>query len=374
MKYYIVAGEASGDLHGSNLMKEINNEDNNADFRFLGGDLMNSVGGHLVKHYKEMAFMGLIDVIMNLRTILKNMDVCKQDILNYQPDVVILIDYPGFNMRIAEFAKKSGFKVFYYISPKIWAWRKRRVHRIKKCVDEMFSILPFEIDFYNAYQYKIHYVGNPCVDAVRAYMNPPEKIDDFKTKNQLSNKPIIALLSGSRKAEIKGLLPHMLETASKFIDYQFVIAGAPATDIEIYKKLIANQDVKIVYNQTYELLQNSVAAIVASGTATLETALIGTPQVVCYKTQMITYMIAKPLVDIKFFSLPNLIMDTEIVKELMQFKLTERITNELTKILKDPIYYKRMKDNYELLRQKLGLHSPSKIAAQKMVQILKKNE
>ncbi|MGV1001870.1 lipid-A-disaccharide synthase [Empedobacter falsenii] len=370
MKYYIIAGEASGDLHASNLMKELKLKDPQAEFRFWGGDLMQAQGGTLVKHYRDLAFMGFAEVVMNLRTILGNISVAKKDIETYKPDAVILVDYPGFNLRIAEFVKSLGIKVYYYISPQIWAWKTGRVHKIKKVVDKMFVILPFEEEFYQRYDYKVDFVGNPLLDSLN---NLPE-IDEqqFRKDNNLDERPIIALLPGSRTQEIKVKLPLMLSVEKDFPDYQFVVAGAPSQPIENYKK-IAGNDLKIVENKTYDLLRVSHAALVTSGTATLETALLKVPEVVCYKGNAISYEIGKRVVkNIRFISLVNLIMDEEVVKELIQYDLTyENIKRELDLILNSPKREKIMK-SYEELYHKLGGIGASERTASLIIEDLKK--
>ncbi len=314
MKYYLVAGEASGELHGANLIKTLKEVDNEANFRFFGGDLMQAEGGVLVKHYADMAFMGFLEVALNLKTILKNIKFCKADILAYQPDVVILIDFPGFNLKIASFAKKNNIKVCYYISPKVWAWNQKRVLKIKRNVDKMFCILPFEVEFYKKWGMKVDYVGNPLLDAIENFTPNP----NFKTENKLSNKKIIALLPGSRKQEIAYILPVMLSVVDSFTEFQFVIAGAPSFSSDFYLPYTPGKNIPIVFSQTYNLLQNAEAALVTSGTATLETALLNIPQVVLYKGSKISIAIARLLVDIKFISLVNLIMGKGIVKELIQ--------------------------------------------------------
>ncbi|WP_291091819.1 MULTISPECIES: lipid-A-disaccharide synthase [unclassified Empedobacter] len=370
MKYYIIAGEASGDLHASNLMKKLKLKDPQAEFRFWGGDLMQMQGGTLVKHYRDLAFMGFAEVVMNLRTILGNISVAKKDIETYQPDAVILVDYPGFNLRIAEFVKSLGIKVYYYISPQIWAWKTGRVHKIKKVVDKMFVILPFEEEFYQRYNYKVDFVGNPLLDS----LNNLPSIDEqqFRKDNNLDERPIIALLPGSRTQEIKVKLPLMLSVEKDFPDYQFVVAGAPSQPIENYKK-IAGNDLKIVENKTYDLLRVSHAALVTSGTATLETALLKVPEVVCYKGNAISYEIGKRVVkNIRFISLVNLIMDEEVVKELIQYDLTyENIKRELDLILNSPKREKIMK-SYEELYHKLGGIGASERTASLIIEDLKK--
>jgi lipid-A-disaccharide synthase len=365
VKYYIVAGEASGDLHASNLMKELKLRDPAADFRCWGGDLMKAQGADLVKHYRDLAFMGFTEVIMNIRTILGNIDFCKKDILSHRPDVLILVDYPGFNLRIAEFAKAEGIKVFYYISPQIWAWKQSRVHKIKRVVDKMFVILPFEKEFYEKFEYKVDFVGHPLLDAVEG------QIIEASDWDIPSTKPIIALLPGSRKQEIATMLPLFLEMKKYYPAYQFVIAGAPSQGKEYYKGFIKESDVKIVYNQTYQLLQRSEAAMVTSGTATLETALFGVPEVVCYKGGTISYMIAKQLIKVKYISLVNLIMDREIVKELIQNEMNEQnLKAELDKLL-NPSSRKNLLDSYKELKTKLGGAGASAKAAELMISYLK---
>jgi len=366
MKYYIISGEASGDLHGSNLMKALFEKDNNAEIRFWGGDLMQEVGGILVKHYRELAFMGFAEVLTNIRTIFKNINLCKKDLLNFKPDILILIDYPGFNMRIAEFAKKEGIKVHYYISPQIWAWKENRIKKIKRDVDEMSVILPFEKDFYEKkHNFPVHFVGHPLIDAI----SNRKQVDEtaFKKKYHLSNKPIIALLPGSRKQEIKKMLSVMLKMADKFEAYQFVIAGAPSQDFAFYEQFMNKENVKFISNKTYDLLSISYAAIVTSGTATLEAALFKVPEIVCYKTSWISYQIGKRLIDLKFISLVNLIMDKEVVKELIQNEFNEEnLAHELHKILDDS-QRNTMFLNYFELEKKLGGKGASKKVAELIV-------
>ncbi len=353
MKYYIIAGEASGDLHGSNLMKALYQEDPNADVRFWGGDLMQEVGGTLVKHYKELAFMGFVEVLFHLKTILNNITICKKDITAFQPDVIVFIDYPGFNLRIAKWAKEAGFKTHYYISPQIWAWKESRITDIKTDVDKMYVILPFEKDFYEKkHHFPVEFVGHPLIDAIH---NQP-LIDDaiFRTENQLNEKPIIAILPGSRKQEITKMLSLILSVVNDFPDYQFVIAGAPSQEFSFYEGFITNENIKFVSNQTYPLLQNATAALVTSGTATLETALFKVPEVVCYKGSWASYQIAKRIITLKYISLVNLIMDEEVVTELIQEECnTKRIREELKKIL-EPNYRKNLLHKYDVLEEKLG--------------------
>ena len=367
MKYYIVAGEASGDLHGANLMKTLKLLDANADFRFFGGDLMQAQGGKLVKHYADMAFMGFLEVALNLRTILKNIRFCKNDILEYQPDVLILIDFPGFNLKIAEFAKKKGIKVAYYISPKVWAWNQKRVLKIKRDIDKMFCILPFEVDFYKKWGMQVEYVGNPLLDAIQDFT--PNQ--NFKTERGLGNKKIIALLPGSRKQEIEHILPVMLSVTDNFKDYQFIIAGAPSFKIDFYLPYVGDKNIPIVFNQTYDLLNNADAALVTSGTATLETALFKVPQVVLYKGNPISISIARFLVDIKFISLVNLIMDKGIVKELIQENCnTSSLSKELDNILFG-VKKVEMLANYEDLALLMGKPGASQKTASLIYNYLK---
>lgn len=353
MKYYIISGEASGDLHGSNLMKSLQKVDANADFRFWGGDLMETVGGTLVKHYKELAFMGFVEVVMNLRTIAKNLSFCKKDIENYNPDAIIFIDYPGFNLRIAKWAKAKGFKTHYYISPQIWAWKEGRIKDIKRDIDQMYVILPFEKDFYEKkHNFPVHFVGHPLIDAI----SNRTQIDDsdFRKTHNLSDKPIIALLPGSRKQEITKMLSVMLSLVNDYEDYQFVIAGAPGQDYDFYKQFIKQDNVNFINNKTYDLLSLSTAALVTSGTATLETALFKVPQVVCYKGSWISYQIGKRVVNLDFISLVNLILEKEAVTELIQNDFNKkRLKKELDLILDE---YERTKffiDYYDL-EKKLG--------------------
>ncbi len=374
MKYYIIAGEASGDLHGANLIKALKKEDSDAEFRVWGGDLMQAAGATLVKHYRDLAFMGFIEVVKNLKTILGNMDFCKKDMLSFQPDILILIDYPGFNLRIAKWLKKyktqkistlpeNKFNIFYYISPQIWAWHTSRVHQIKRNIDKMFVILPFEKDFYKKYQYEVDFVGHPLLDAIQNF----ETDVDFFQKNSLDkDKKIVALLPGSRKQEISKLLPLMIETSHQFADYQFVIAGAPSMSEAFYATFLQSTNLKIIYNQTYSLLQNAHAALVTSGTATLETALFNVPEVVCYKGSSISYQIAKRLIDIKYISLVNLITDKKIVTELIQNDCNiENLCTELRLIIEGENRQIILKE-YANLRTLLGEKGASEKTAKLM--------
>jgi len=353
MKYYIIAGEASGDLHGANLMKALYENEPNAEVRFWGGDLMQDVGGTLVKHYKDLAFMGFAEVLMNLRTILRNIDFCKKDILAFKPDVILFIDYPGFNMQIAKWAKKKGFDTHYYISPQIWAWKENRIKAIKRDINQMYVILPFEKDFYEKkHNYKVHFVGHPLIDAINQFKD--KDITDFRSKYQLDSREIIALLPGSRKQEIERLLSEMLAVVEDFPQYQFVIAGAPSQDFDLYKPFIKQENVKFISNDTYSLLNHSYAALVTSGTATLETALFQVPQVVLYKGNNISYQIAKRVIKLKYISLVNLIMDRQIVTELIQSDCnTKNISKELKKVINNP-WRAEMLDNYRVLIDMLG--------------------
>jgi lipid-A-disaccharide synthase len=370
VKYYIIAGEASGDLHASNLMKELKKQDAQALFRCWGGDKMREQGAELVKHYRDLAFMGFTEVIMNLRTILQNIDFCKRDILQYKPDVVILVDYPGFNLRIAEFVKGRGAKVFYYISPQVWAWKQSRVHKIKRTVDHMFVILPFEKEFYRRFDYNVDFVGHPLLDAISSI---EKKDDNFIQKNNLNNKPIIVLLPGSRKQEISVMLPLMLSIINHFPDHEFVIAAAPSVPEDYYKSITSDSSIKVVINQTYELLSHSAAALVTSGTATLETALFEVPEVVCYKGGWISYRIAKALVKVNYISLVNLIMEKEVVKELIQNELNkENLISELKKILFDREKTGVIKKDYQELKVKLGGGGASQKTAKLMMEYLQR--
>lgn len=367
MKYYVIAGEASGDLHGANLIKALKQLDSKAEFRCWGGDLMKAEGAEIIKDYKDLAFMGFVEVIANLKTILSNIKLCKEDILSWKPDVLVLIDYPGFNLRIAEFAKANSIKVVYYISPQIWAWKQSRVHKIKRTVDKMLVILPFEKEFYNRFNYPVEFVGHPLLDAIS---NFPEPSENWKNEQALDHRKIIALLPGSRLQEINTMLPIMLAIKNDFKDYQFVIAGAPGQNPEVYSQFIDNQDVKIVFGNTYSLLRNSHAALVTSGTATLETALFNVPEVVCYKGNFASYLIARQLIKIKYISLVNLIMDSEIVKELIQNELNKNnLIYELKSIVEGEGRLK-MLEGYKILKEKLGGEGASKKAALSIFRML----
>lgn len=353
MKYYIIAGEASGDLHGSNLMKALYKEDAGAEIRFWGGDLMQKAGGTLVKHYRELAFMGFVEVIFNLKTILNNIKFCKKDIESFNPDVIVFIDYPGFNMRIAKWAKQKGIKTHYYISPQIWAWKENRIKDIKRDFDKLYVILPFEKDFYEKkHHFPVEFVGHPLIDAIHNRTSVDEAT--FRRENSLDEKPIIALLPGSRKQEISKMLSVMLTAVADFPDHQFVIAGAPSQDFSFYNQFLKDKNVRFIANKTYDLLSVSHAALVTSGTATLETALFKVPEVVCYKGSWASYQIAKRIITLKYISLVNLIMDREVVSELIQDECNPKnIKQELAKLL-EPAYRTQLIKQYDELEQKLG--------------------
>ena len=372
MKYYLIAGERSGDLHGANLIKGIQENDPLAEFRGWGGDMMQDGGMQLVTHYKDTAFMGFLEVALNIHKISGFLKKCKKDILAYQPDVVILIDYPGFNLRIASFAKSQGFKVFYYISPKVWAWNQKRAWKIKTNVDHMFVIFPFEIDFYKKYDFKVDYVGNPLMDAIEAFKPDP----DFKQNNDLdSEKPIIALLPGSRRQEIIGMLDLMLTVQPHFPGYQFVIAGVKNLPADLYQKYLSSQNTVIVFEATYDLLHVAEAALVTSGTATLETALLNVPEVVCYKTSGFSYAVAKRLIRVPFISLVNLIMDKEVVRELIQDDLNEKqLAIELGTILIGGGNRDEQLNNYNRLHELVGGAGASERAGRLMVGYLLEEE
>ena len=374
MKYYIIAGEASGDLHGSNLVASIRQKDSGAKIRAWGGEKMRRNGANVVKNYHDLAFMGFVEVLMNLKTILKNFNICKKDITEFNPDALILIDYPGFNLKIAKWAKKKGYKVFYYISPQVWAWKRRRVYTIKKVVDKMLCILPFEKKFYDNYDVDCQFVGHPLLDEI-AKIETVDK-DKFYKANRLNpKKEIIALLPGSRKQEVSRMLTIMLEVVKMFPNYQFVIACAPSLPVSYYKQIIGEKsNVRLVLNRTYQLLQLSSAAIVTSGTATLETALLDVPEVVCYKANKISYLIARQLAKVKYICLVNLIMDRLVVKELIQNDLTaNNIRDELQSLLNSSKRQKKLLDDYEELKYVLGNAGASDRAAETIISYVKKN-
>ena len=370
MKYYLIAGEASGDLHGSYLIRALKSEDPQAEFRCWGGDLMAEAGADLQKHYRELAFMGFVEVLLNIRTILRNFKLCKADILAYQPDALILVDYPGFNLRMAKWAKALGIPVYYYISPQIWAWHTSRVHQIKANVDRMFVILPFEEPFYQKYDVEVDYVGHPLLDVIE----DRGADEEFRSRNQLTDDSIIALLPGSRKQEISRMLDVMLTTAESFPDHQFVIAGAPSQDRSYYDQLLQQygtpNNVSLVENQTYALLQEAKAALVTSGTATLETALMRCPQIVCYRGSSISYAIAKRVIQVKYISLVNLVMDAPLVKELIQDEFNpSQLTTALQQLLSDE-EQDRLAEGYAILHKKLGQGGAAKRCAQLIVKYM----
>lgn len=374
MKYYLIVGEASGDLHASNLMRALLQEDPKAEFRFFGGDLMKEVGGTCVRHYKSLAYMGFIPVLLHLRTILRNMEFCKNDVEAWNPDVLILVDYPGFNLKIAQYIKlHTEIPIFYYISPKIWAWKEYRIKNIQHDVDAMFSILPFEVEFYQRYHFPVHYVGNPCVDAVDAFQkNFNETFETFVSAHNWEQKPIIALLAGSRKQEIKDNLRRMIKASRYFPDYQFVVAGAPGIEADFYRRYM-DADTKIVFGETYRLLSHATAALVTSGTATLETALFRTPQVVCYYTAAgkLVSLLRRMILKVPFVSLVNLIAGKEVVTELVAGDMqVKAIKQELSYILPGSERRKRMLENYDCLIQILGKAGASGRAARQMLQAL----
>jgi len=375
MNYYFIAGEASGDLHAANLIKELRLNDASANIRAWGGDRMGREGAVLVKHYKDLAFMGFVEVLKNLRTIFHNLDFCKKDILAFKPDVLILVDYPGFNLRIAEWAHEQGIRVYYYISPQIWAWKQSRVKQIRRTVDKMFVILPFEKDFYKRFGVEVDFVGHPLLDAIAAEIEEhPFIAEEFISRNKLSDKPLIALLPGSRKQEITVMLHKMMSVIDLFPEYQFVIAGVDAVPEAFYQSVIGTRPVKLIFKQTHELLRSSVAALVTSGTATLETALLNVPEVVCYQGGYISYLIARQLIKVKYISLVNLIMDRVVVKELIQNQLnTSNLKRELDLILKSQEERQRIFSDYTELRHLLGDKGASKKAAQLINEYLYQN-
>jgi lipid-A-disaccharide synthase len=373
LKYYIIAGEASGDLHASNLMKAIKQKDTRAEFRFWGGDLMQAQGGELVKHYHDLAFMGFVEVLLNLKTILGNISFCKKDIESWNPDVLVLVDYPGFNLRIAKFAHAKGIKVAYYISPKVWAWKKGRVKTIKKVVDKMLVIFPFEKAFYANYDMEVEFVGNPLLDALQDEQHQSKAT--FYRQFDLPDKPLIALLPGSRKQEVSRMLSVMLQVVPLFKNYQFVIAGVPSLGMAFYTKFLDGDSVKVIFQQTHQIVHHAEAALVTSGTATLETALIDTPQVVCYKANVLSYQIAKRVIKVKYISLVNLIMDKPVVKELIQNDLNvQKLSSELNKLLNDNAYRNKQLSDYKQLRQLLGNSGASAKAAEAIYKLIRENK
>ncbi len=371
MKYYIIAGEASGDLHGSNLMKGLLVADPGAEFRFWGGDLMASVGGEMVKHYKDTAVMGFVEVIKKLRPIFENLKLCKKDILDYQPDVVVLIDYPGFNFRIAKFAKEKGLRVFFYISPTVWAWKEGRLKYLKRDTDRLFIIFPFEVEYFKKQGMRAIYNGNPLLDSISAHPCLSESIEEFRKRNNLDDRPVIALLAGSRHSEINYLMPKFIMLEEKFPDYQFVLAGAPSMELNDYQKYLKNTNITLLFGETYSIIRHSRAAVLCSGTASLEAALLETPQIVCYGGSHISALIVRLLVKVKYASLVNLIFDQPVVKELLQNDCTpENIISELKKILKDKEREKII-SKYQKLKNLLGGEGASGRVAMSMVEELK---
>ena len=363
MRYYLIAGEASGDLHGSNLVRALHRQDSNAEIRCWGGDKMQAAGATLVKHYRELAFMGFVEVVKHLGTIFSNIKFCKQDIIAFKPDVLVLIDYPGFNMRIAEWAKQQGIKTVYYISPQAWAWKENRVRKIKRDVDKMLVILPFEVPFYEKWNYKVTYVGHPLVEVISEEKKKPAK--------PVSDKPVIALLPGSRKQEIQVKLPEMLKMVGHFPQYQFVVAQAPSVPDELYKELIGSANVILAKDGTYNLLKQAAAALVTSGTATLETALFDVPQVVCYKGNQVSYWLAKKLIKVMYISLVNLIMDKPVIPELIQHDLNEeKLRSSLDRALHDEGYRTQLKADYAQLWSKLGESNASEKAAKEIISLV----
>jgi lipid-A-disaccharide synthase len=375
MKYFIIAGEQSGDLHGSNLVRSIRNTDKNSEIYCWGGDLMEDAGANLLFHYRNMNFMGYVSVVKNLGTIKKNLLLCKEQILDFNPDVVIFIDYPGFNLRIAEFAKNSGFRTFYYISPKFWAWNEGRVNKVKKYIDRMFIIFPFEVEFYKKHRIPVEYYGNPLVDETeRRIASFPERNEMFMSFG-IEEEPVIALLAGSRKHEIANVLPGMIKLMRHFPGYRFILAGVKTIPDEFYKKIIGDAPVILIKDRTYEILYISQAALVTSGTATLEAALLGIPQVVCYKADLISILIAWAVIKVRYISLVNLIMGFEVIKELIQYDLNEKnLLAELSAILPGGNKRNKILSDYEDLKTKLGPAGASGRIAQEMVEELKKNK
>ncbi len=373
MRYFIIAGEQSGDLHGSNLVRGLFENDNDAEIFCWGGDLMESAGATLLVHYRKMAFMGFVAVLKNLGAITKNLTLCKKHITEFKPDVVILIDYPGFNLRIAKFAKNAGFRTFYYISPKLWAWNEGRVKKIKKFVDRMFIIFPFEVDFYKKHGVTVEYRGNPLVDEIEKRISSFPARSDICRYLKIEEKPVIALLAGSRRHEIEHILPEMIKVIHHFPEYQFILAGVKNIPDELYLNIIGNEPVKLIKERTYEILYSAQAALVTSGTATLEAALTGTPQVVCYKGDFFTMLIAWMVVKVKYISLVNLIMNSEVITELVQYDLKEKsLLKELKAILPGGEKRETMLSDYEVLKNKLGPAGASNRIAWQMVSELKK--
>ena len=369
MKYFLIAGEASGDLHASNLMKELLVADPQAEFCYMGGDLMQGVADGMVMHYRETSYM-FLDVLFHLGKIFRNMRLIKSKILEWKPDVLIPVDYPGFNMRMARFATEHGIRVFYYISPKVWAWKQRRVKSLKKYVNRLFAILPFEVDFFKKFNMEVEYFGNPLVDQVAGFMEQFEGAEAWRMKQGFGNRPLVALLAGSRVKEIETTLPSMLTLAGEHPDYQFVVAGAPSIDSSIYQQYLEGTDVKLIYNETYALLACAKAGLINSGTATLEAALFELPQVVLYRTSKLAYSIAKRLIKIKFISLVNLIYGKKLVEEVIQKDMTNLTRVELNRILNDCNYREEMKEGYRVLKRDLGERGVSQRIGERMIELL----
>ena len=372
MKYYIIAGEASGDLHGASLIKELKSSDKNANIRCWGGDLMKNAGGDLIKHYKELSFMGFWEVLKNISIVFKNLKFCKNDINNFKPDVIVYIDYPGFNLRIAKWARKKGYKNHYYISPQVWAWKENRVNSIKKNIDSLYVILPFEKAFFEEkHNYQVNYVGHPLMEHITKRTLKNGVTDKIGLS---SNKPIVTFLPGSRKQEINKVLPEFIKIKNQFPEFQFIIAGAPGRDIKDYNKILKNSSIPVVFNETYNLIQLSKAAIVTSGTATLETALLGVPQIVCYKSSLISYVIAKVIVKLKYISLVNIIMNKEVVEELIQNNCnSKKIASTLKKILTEAMSTK-IKNDFKKLYKILDKGGASKITSDLILNSLSKQK
>ncbi|TVR39200.1 MAG: lipid-A-disaccharide synthase [Cryomorphaceae bacterium] len=372
MKFYVIAGEASGDLHGANLIRELKRQHPGSTFRAWGGDKMEAAGAQVVKHYRDLAFMGFIEVIANLRTILRNINECKKDIAQFKPDALILIDYPGFNMRIGPFAKQLGIKVLYYISPQIWAWKQNRVHKLKQFVDRMYVILPFEKDFYKRFDVDVDFVGHPLLDAIGQYNR--ELFDETTWRRQHGlpvSTPLVVMLPGSRKQEVRTMLNVMIGATRSFAGYTFVVAGAPSLEPEFYHEVLKGQDVQVIHGETYALLRIAHAALVTSGTATLETALFKVPQVVCYKGNQLSYLIARRLVKVNYISLVNLIMGREVVKELIQHEMNaDTVSEQLRALCEDGQVRNEMREAYEVLREKLGGEGASELTAKLMLKTL----
>jgi len=369
MKYYLIAGEASGDLHAANLMKVLLETDSEAEFRYMGGDLMQEVSGGMLMHYRETNYM-MLDVLFHLRKIFRNISLIKRDVLEWKPDVLIPVDYPGFNMRITRFASTKGIRVFYYILPKVWAWKQRRVNSLKLYVDRLFSILPFEVEFFSRFNMEVEYFGNPLVDHVESFREQFEGEGGWRERHGLGDLPLVALLAGSRKKEIETTLPAMLVLAGERPDYQFVVAGAPSIPTSLYEQFLQGSNVKIVYNETYALLECAEAGLVTSGTATLEAALFELPQVVLYRTSRVAYTIAKRLIKINFISLVNLIYGKKLVEEVIQNKLAKRARNEFNRILDNHDYRREMQEGYRVLKDGLGKRGVSQRIGQRMNELL----